>query len=124
MFIHKTEKDFFGNNQTHYWLTQGDSCAIISTPKDSSGTVVDPSLINFVKFKILNSDTKKIVYAKTMGVYSTNKYMLNFTSTESAAIPVGRYDYEIEYTLEDGGVNTVHQWKWDIIPQGVEGTNE
>ena len=55
-----------------------------------------------------------------MPLYDNNKYMLNFMPDESATLEVGRYNYEIEYTLFDGGVNTPNQWRFDIIAQGVE----
>lgn len=119
MFIYESEKDIFEKNQTHYWLTQGDSCGIISTPKDSEGNIISPSLISFVKFKLFDPCTKKVVYEKIMGLYDTNKYLLNFLSSESKDVAVGKYNYEIEYSLTDGGVNTPNQWKFDIMPQAV-----
>ena len=119
MFVYEVEKDYFDKNQTHYWLTQGDSCGIISTPKDSEGNIIDPSQISFVKFKLIEPCTNKIVFEKAMGLYSTNKYLLTLLSSESSELEVGKYNYEIEYTLSDGGVNTPNQWKFEIKPQGV-----
>jgi hypothetical protein len=119
MFHYEVEKDFFDKNQTHYWLTQGDSCAIISTPKDSEGNIISPSQISLVKFKIVEECSNKILFEKQMPLYSTNKYMFSFLPSESAELEIGRYNYEIEYTLSDGGVNTPNQWKFEIIPQGV-----
>ena len=120
MFIYEKETDRYEKVQTHYWLTQGDSCGIVSTPKDSEGNIISPSQISLVKFKLVDPCTSKVIYEKQMGIYSTNKYLLNILSSESTEFPVGKYFYEIEYTLADGGVNTPNQWKFEIIPQGLE----
>ena len=120
MFISKVEEDRYGKSQTHYWLTQGDSCGIISTPKDSEGNIISPSLISGVKFKIVSPCSNSIVFEKEMTVYDSTKYLFSLLSTECAQIDVGKYNYEIEYTLLDGGVNTPNQWKFEITPQGVE----
>ena len=119
MFVYEIEKDLFDKNQTHYWLTQGDSCGIISTPKDTEGNVIEPSRISLVKFKLVEPCTNKIIFEKEMTPYDTDKYLFNFLSSESRDIELGKYNYEVEYTLVDGGVNTPNQWKFDIIPQGV-----
>lgn len=120
MFIYKVEEDRYGKSQTHYWLTQGDSCGIISTPKDDTGTTVLPSLITEVKFKISDPCCNKILFEKVMPLYDNNKYILNLLPSESANLEVGKYNYEIEYTLVDGGINTPNQWRFDIIQQGTE----
>ena len=120
MFIYENETDRYDKPQTHYWLTQGDSCGIIATPKDEDGNIILPSLISKVKFKLVECCSSRIIFQKDMPLYDHNKYMLNFLSTESADIPVGRYNYEIEYTMVDGGAYTPNQWKFEITPQGVE----
>lgn len=119
MFIYETEEDRYGKNQVHYRLTQGDTCGIISTPKDEEGNIVDPALIAGVKFKLYkNDETRECVFEKGMTVYDTNKYLFKMTSAENK-LPLGRYKYEIEYTFADGDVNTPNQFYFDIIEQAV-----
>lgn len=119
MFIYETEEDKYGKQQVHYWLTQGDTCGIISTPKNDDGTIVDPALIDVVKFKLYKNDSsKECIFQKEMGLYDTNKYLFKMTSSENV-FDLGKYKYEIEYTFIDGDVNTPNQWYFEIIEQAV-----
>lgn len=119
MFIYQTEEDKYGKSQVHYWLTQGDTCGIISTPKNEDGTIVDPALISVVKFKLYKNDnTRECVFQKNMTITQTNKYLFKFLSSENT-LPLGKYKYEIEYTFDDGDVNTPNQWYFEIIEQAV-----
>lgn len=120
MFIFEKEEDMFGKPQVHYWLTQGDSCSIQSTPYDDKGEIVDPTLIAAVKFKIYNTKTRIIVFEKQMTVFDSNSYLLEMTAEESAAIPLGDYRYEIEYTFTGGAVQTPNQYDFTITEQGIE----
>jgi len=119
MFIYEQEEDKYGKPQVHYWLTQGDTCGIISTPKDEEGNIVDPSLIGEVKFKLYRNDsTRECIFEKTMTRYETNKYLFKLLSVENT-FDLGKYKYEIEYTFLDGDVNTPNQWYFEIIEQAV-----
>ena len=122
MFLNITEKDKYGINQKHYTLTQGDSCAIVSTPKDSEGEIVSVELISKCMFRIMDEECLlyKIIFEKEMTLYDTYKFIFNFLKAESELIPVGKHFYEIEYAFVDGGLNTTNLWKFDIIKQGIE----
>lgn len=118
MFVAKVEKDKYGLNQTHFYLTQGDSCGIISTPRNEDGSLTPKSYISGCKFKLMDEEYN-ILFQKDLSEYSDGKYLLRLTEDETKGFEVGGYLYEIEYTLFDGGINTPNQWKWDITPQGV-----
>jgi hypothetical protein len=118
MFIHKIEQDKYGKSQTHYWLTQGDSCGILSTPKDSSGNQVDLALIASCKFKLYDIDTLEVKYEKEMTAYNATQYLFKMRSEENV-FDLGKYKYEIEYTFVDGDVNTTNQWYFEIIEQSI-----
>lgn len=117
MFIKKQEKDKLGKNQVRFYVTQGDTCGIISTPKDKDGNVVDPALISIVKFKLYeDDDARTTIFEKELNLYDTNKYIFKLLSEENT-FDVGRYKYEIEYTFIDGDVNTPNQWYFEVTEQ-------
>lgn len=119
MFTHNVESDKYGKKQVRYFLTQGDSCGIISTPKDSQGQAIDVSLIYKVLFKIYNNDdTHTCIFHKEMTLYDDTKYLFRLTSAENT-FALGRYKYEIEYTFTDGSVNTPNQWYFEITEQAI-----
>lgn len=121
MFANKVEVDDFGKNQKRYFLTQGDSCSIISVPKDDEGRTVDFTLISQCKFKIMDKKTFYIEFEKVMPLeQNVGGYIFNFLATESVALKPAVHRYEIEYTLEDGGVNTTNSYFFEILPQGRE----
>ena len=55
MFKREIETDKFGNNQAHFYLTQGDSCTIYSTPY-KNGEKLPVSEVEKCIFKLSNSD--------------------------------------------------------------------
>lgn len=116
MFIHTIETDEYGKDQTKYWLTQGDSCGILSKPIDEDGSLIPYTDIAKCLFKIM---TKKfvIIFEKEMTLQN-DKYLFYFTPEESATLDIGTYRYEIEYTLTGGGVNTTNSYFFNIIEQG------
>ena len=134
MFKSVKEQDSFKNTQTHYYLTQGDSCTITATPYKNGEVVNDGKSC---KFRLATSDYKLLamnqVDEKGNEVLGEDKkpinllpiempegstgFVLNLTSDLTARIPAGSYIYEIEYTMENDEVQTPHSWKFDIIKQ-------
>ena len=111
MFKSTKEQDGYKNTQTHYYLTKGDSCTITATPYRNGTSVA--SSVSQCMFKLGNSAyklEKEIEMTK-----SGESFVLNLTSAISATLAVGQYNYEIEYTMTDGSVQTPHAWKFDII---------
>ena len=123
MFRSVKTQDSYGNKQTHYYLTQGDSCKITSTPyKD--GVVLTSGISNcYFKLATLNyvaiKDFEKIKMEKsTQGDF----YELKLSGAQTEKLEPGQYRYEIEYELTDG-VATTNAWKFDILPQIKSQTN-
>ena len=111
MFKSVKEQDSYKNTQTHYYLTQGDSCTITATPyKNGELTPVDGC-----KFKLATSDYKS-VFEKDMVSGENNSWILTLSSDESALLNAGSYIYEIEYSIGND-YYTPHSWKFDIIKQ-------
>lgn len=133
MFKSVKEQDNFKNTQIHYYLTQGDSCTITSTPYRNG--VVEENVTS-CKFRLATSDYKLLAInqldEKGEEILDDNKkpinllpiemtksstgFVLNLTSDLTARIPAGSYIYEIEYTIGNE-VQTPHSWKFDIIKQ-------
>lgn len=111
MFKSTKEQDGYKNTQTHYYLTKGDSCTITATPYKNGASVA--SSVSRCAFKLGNSayELKKEIEMTKSG----ESFVLNLTSAISATLDVGQYNYEIEYTMTDGSVQTPHAWKFDII---------
>lgn len=117
MFKSVKEQDSFKNTQTHYYLTQGDSCVITSTPY-RNGELVSTGEIEQCMFKLATSDYK-LKFSKPMTVSQNGSYVLTLTSDETELLNAGSYIYEIEYTI-DGEDYTPHSWKFDIVKQITE----
>lgn len=117
MFKSVKEQDSFKNTQTHYYLTQGDSCVITSTPY-RNGELVSTGEIEQCMFKLATSDYK-LKFSKQMTVSPNGSYVLTLTSDETETLNAGSYVYEIEYTI-DGEDYTPHSWKFDIVKQITE----
>lgn len=121
MFYSDIETDDYGYEKIKYFLTQGDSCQILATPKDEAGNLIDNSLIKKVLFK-LGDDNYKLLLSKeavlqTEGDF-TGKYLLTLTSEETQDFdPDNTYTYEFEYTFIDGKVETPNQSQWVFLPQ-------
>ena len=115
MFKSVKEQDSFKNTQTHYYLTQGDSCTITSTPYKNGEIATG---VTSCKFKLATSDYK-LVKEVNMTAGSNGSYVLNLTSAETTALNAGSYIYEIEYTIGNE-VQTPHSWKFDIVKQITE----
>ena len=115
MFKSTKEQDGYKNTQTHYYLTKGDSCTITATPYKNGASVA--SSVSKCMFKLGNSAyelEKEIEMERTI---DGNSFVLNLTHAISATLAVGQYNYEIEYTMTDGSVQTPHAWKFDIIKE-------
>ena len=114
MFKSVKETDKYGNEQTHYYLTQGDSCTITSTPyKD--GEMVDVSEVSECKFKLASLDYNK-EFGKDLYL-SGDHFVLKLTHEDTKDWAVGQHIYEIEYLMKDDDVQTPHSWKFDIVNQ-------
>lgn len=116
MFKSEIENDKYGNSQTKFYLTQGDSCTIYSTPK-RDGQAISLSLISEVKFKLSDSNYKQEFVKQLVADTVNNKYILNLTSAETTLFDIATHIYEIEYTFVDGAVETTNQWKFQVINQ-------
>ena len=115
MFKAVKEADDYGNKQTHYYLTKGDSCTISSTPQ--KGGVVVSSEVKKCVFKLANSNYQMLTTPDVFPIEMTksgDSFVLNLTSAISSQIPFGTYVYEIEYTMNDESVQTPHSWTFDI----------
>ena len=116
MFRAVTETDKTYNKiQKHYYLTQGDSKTIRSTPKDSAGNVIMPIDINKCIFKISDLDNNEEL--KKELPEEDGKYVCRLSSEDTAKLEVGKHIYEFEYTLVGGEVNTPNRWYFDITDQ-------
>ena len=108
------EKDKYGRNQTHYTLTQGDSCTIYAKPyKD--GALLPVENVEKCIFKLSDGDYKQ-EFSKEL-VLEGDKFVLRLVSEETSLFVVDSHIYEIEYTLTGGEVQTPNQWKFDIVDQ-------
>ena len=114
MFKWEETTDSYGQPQTEYWLTQGDSCEVYYTPM-ADGVELDTSLISKVTFRLGDSDYN-LVFEKEL-VLSGDKYLLALTSEETSELEVENYKYEVEYTFVDKDVQTPHQSDWHITQQ-------
>lgn len=112
MFKSKIEKDNLKDEQTHYYLTQGDSCTITSTPYKNGTVTTD---VKSCVFKLANQNYEQ-VFSKAL-LLSGGAYVLNLTSEETKEWKPGTYIYEIEYTTTTDEVQTPHSWYFDIVKQ-------
>ena len=114
MFKAVKETDKYGKVQTHFYLTQGDTCVIRSTPyKD--GQKLEPDKVEKCLFKL--SDTEYVEQFQKEMVLEGDKFVLRLTHDETSKFAIETHMYEIEYTLLGGAVNTPNQWKFDITDQ-------
>lgn len=114
MFKSVKEQDSFKNTQTHYYLTQGDTCTITATPY-KNGELIG---VDSCKFRLATQDYKQVM-EKSMGEGLNGSRVLTLSSTETASLSAGSYIYEIEYTIGNE-VQTPHSWKFDIVKQITE----
>ena len=119
MFKSTIETDKYGDNQKHYYLTQGDSFTIYATPK-KDGQAISLDLISVCKFKLSDSAYVKEFEKELTKNETAKRFELNVTSEESTNFDVASHIYEIEYTFKDGIVQTPNQWKFDVLDQIVE----
>lgn len=114
MFKAEKEIDKYGREQTHYWLTQGDSCTITAKPF-KNGETVDVDSVSKCIFKLASSSyTKEFEKELTR---ASDHFVLKLTHEETSSFAVSSHLYEIEYLMNDGDVQTPHSWKFDIINQ-------
>lgn len=117
MFKAIKETDSFNCQHTHYYLTQGDSCTITSTPFKAD-EIVPKANISKCVFKLANTSYKLVQEIELVPPSEDRgAYILNIPSIISSALIPGSYVYEIEYTMTDGSVQTPHSWKFDILKQ-------
>lgn len=113
MFKSVKEQDSYKNIQTHYYLTKGDSCTITATPYKNGVSVA--SSVSKCMFKLGNSAYK--LEKEIAMIKSGDSFVLNLTPEITSTLSDGQYNYEIEYTMTDGSVQTPHAWKFDIIKE-------
>lgn len=115
MFRAKIEEDkTFDKKQTHYYLTQGDSCVIYATPyKDGEKLPLD--YVERCVFKLSN-DANILEFEKEL-VLEGEKFVLRLTHEETTEFTVEDHTYEIEYTLIGGAVQTPNRWTFTIEDQ-------
>lgn len=114
MFKAVIETDKYGKSQTHYYLTQGDSCTIYSTPyKDGEKLSIDA--VEKCLFKLSNSEYEQ-EFEKEL-VAENDKFVLRLTHDETQNFEIAKHIYEIEYTLVGGAVQTPNQYTFEIIDQ-------
>lgn len=108
----------YGGKQVKFYLTQGDTAEFTAVPKMSDGSLVDLSTITKCVFK-LSDDAYKEVFSKEFTA-TDEGFVVRLESEETATIPVASYIYEIEYTFEDGTVNTPNQSSFEILDQIIK----
>ena len=114
MFKAVIETDRYSRSQTHYYLTQGDSCTIYSTPyKDGEKLSIDA--VEKCIFKLSNQDYQQ-EFEKEL-IAEQDKFVLRLTHDETTNFSIDTHIYEIEYTLVGGAVQTPNQWRFDIVDQ-------
>lgn len=112
MFKSVKELDSLKVEQTHYYLTQGDSCIITSTPYKNGEPATN---IKSCMFKLANTNYIQ-VFSKEM-TEDNGSYVLDLASSDTEGLEPGTYIYEIEYTMNDDEIQTPHSWKFDIVKQ-------
>lgn len=116
MFKSVKEQDSFKNTQTHYYLTQGDSCTITATPYKNG--VVENGVTQCA-FRLATSDYKQVKEIIITEKSTNGSFVINLSSSDTALLNAGTYIYEIEYTIGNE-VQTPHSWKFDILKQIVK----
>lgn len=114
MFKAVKETDKFGKQQTHYYLTQGDSCTIYARPIQK-GVPMPVSDVEKCIFKM--SDLSYVEEFSKECFVQEDKFVLKLTHEETSKFEIAQHIYEFEYTLSGGEVATPNQWKFDIIDQ-------
>lgn len=118
MFFSSDTTDRYGKSQRNFYLTQGDTATIKSTPT-RNGELVDFNLISKCLFKISDSDYNELFQKEFSR--ETGDYSVTLESTETAGLPIDTLIYEIEYTFTDGTVNTPNQGNFTILYQVQNG---
>lgn len=108
----------YGGKQIKFYLTQGDTANFKAVPKMSDGSLVDLTLIEKCLFKLSN-DSYKEVFVKEFSP-TEEGFGVRLESNETAGIAVGDYIYEVEYTFNDGTVNTPNQASFTILDQIIK----
>lgn len=109
------EIDDFGKEQLHYYIKQGDSFSIYSTPI-RDGEVLSSSLIESCVFVLGTLSHKKVLEKNMELLTSATKttYALSLSSEETSLLSSGQYLYEIRYRLNSGFKDTTNAWKFDV----------
>ena len=118
MLYSTTTKTKYGGEQMSFYLTQGDTAEFTAVPKLSDGSLVDLSTITKCVFKV-SDDAYRETFSKEFTKTETG-FVVRLESEETATIPVATYIYEVEYTFEDGTVNTPNQSSFEILDQIIK----
>ena len=116
-FWSEIEEDKYGNPQKNFFLTQGDTMYLESTPTNK-GVLVDFSDISKCVLNILNSEYK-IIFSQEF-VNDTDRFVVKVSTEDTTAFPLGKLRYEVEYTFVDGTVATPNQGLLTVLNQGTK----
>lgn len=114
MFFSKDTTDRYGNAQKKFYLTQGDTATIKSTPT-YNGELIDFDLISKCIFKLSDADYNELFQKEF--TREDEGYSVTLESEDTSSLPIDTLFYEIEYTFVDGTVNTPNQGDFDILDQ-------
>lgn len=114
MFFSEITTDKYGISHKDFYLTQGDTATIKSTPTQN-GVPIDFDLIDKCLFKISDEDYKELLNKQF--TREENDYSVTLESEDTYELPVEPLIYEVEYTFVDGTVNTPNNGKFEILDQ-------
>lgn len=117
MFKSEIVTDKYGNPQTNFILTQGDTATIKSRPTKNK-ELIKFDLVEKCMFKLSDSDYSEILAKEfTRG---GEIYSVTLESEETTLLPVDKLIYEVEYTFTDGTVNTPNKGVFEITDQIIK----
>lgn len=117
MFKSEIVTDKYGNQQTNFILTQGDTATIKSRPTRNKEPI-SLDLIDKCIFKLSGSDYIEI-FSKEFDK-GEDRYSVTLETEETSILPVDKLIYEVEYTFTDGTVNTPNKGTFEITDQIVK----
>lgn len=117
MFKAVLETDKYGNPQTRFYLTQGDSCVIRCKPK-SDGQPLPLTDVEKCLFKLSDLDYNE-EFVKEL-VAEDDRFVLRLSTNETKNFSIDSHIYEFEYTLIGGAVQTPNQWRFEVTDQITE----
>lgn len=117
MFKSEIVTDKYGNLQTNFILTQGDTATIKSRPTKNK-ELINFDLVEKCMFKLSDSDYTEIL-AKEF-IRGEDRYSVTLETEETTLLPVDKLIYEVEYTFTDGTVNTPNKGVFEVTDQIVK----